>query len=113
MESDALLILVLCFVVLLHFDAPPWVLLIGGMRYAYIAAKKLMPPLQNPIKERYSRKVVCVIQVVALLLPLYEAVKSEIWQSLLFVSLCLLIFLFGRDIYDQLKYDSRESNEMA
>ena len=111
MESDALFILVLCLGIIVQFDAPLWVLLIGAMRYVYVFAQKAFDPLKLPVKDRYSRKVICVVQVIALTLPFSGMATKDVWLWIVLVSLMLLIFSFGRDIMDQLKEYSGDHHE--
>lgn len=102
MESDAMFILVLCVVIVLEYQSALWILLIGGMRYFYVMAQSFFPALSRPVKDRYSRKVICVIQIVALIVPLTGLVSESIYLPILALSLALLIFSFGRDIVDQI-----------
>lgn len=108
MESDAFFILVLCIATISVYGAPYWIILIGAMRYLYVLGQYFYQPLNLPVRDRYSRKVFCVIQIVALVLPFTEVLQKGIWELLLLVSLMLLAFSFARDIVDQIK-DSRET----
>ena len=101
MESDAFFILVLCIGVIVNCDAPWWTLFIGLMRYMYLGAQPFVSALRLPIKERYSRKVFCVIQIVSLMLPFTGLFSTETTNAILLLSLACLIFSFGRDIRDQ------------
>jgi phosphatidylglycerophosphate synthase len=72
MEIDALFILVLCATAILAGKVGPWVLAIGLMRYAFIAAGMMVPALTAPLPASQRRKFVCVGQIVilsALMLP--------------------------------------------
>lgn len=60
MELDAFLILVLCVHLLSMGKAGHWVLAIGAMRYAFVAAMRVWPWLDAPLPERGRRKLVCV-----------------------------------------------------
>lgn len=107
MESDAFFILVLSAGVIILFNAPLWVILIGAMRYLYVAGQYLYTPLKLPVQERYSRKVFCVIQIVALVLPYTGTLPKSVWEPILLASLALLAFSFGRDIIDQIKMSKK------
>lgn len=73
MEVDSALALVLALTALSAGTAGAAVLLIALPRYVFVIAGKALPWLNAPLPERFSRKVVCVVQVgalVALQLPL-------------------------------------------
>ncbi|MEH0069877.1 CDP-alcohol phosphatidyltransferase family protein [Pannonibacter sp. Pt2-lr] len=81
MEVDAFLILCLSAAAWQLGKAGPWVLLIGLMRYGFVLAQYLQPRLAAPLPPSFRRKLVCVVQVVALcglLLPPVTAPFS-IW----------------------------------
>lgn len=70
METDAALILVLSLLVWLTGQAPVWVVAIGGMRYAFVAAGWAVPALRGDLPPSFRRKVVCVVQGIGLLVAL-------------------------------------------
>jgi len=70
MEVDAALLLVLSALVFELDRAGPWVLGIGGMRYAFVAAGAAVPALRAPLPPSLRRKVICVLQGSALALAL-------------------------------------------
>ncbi|MFC7368269.1 MULTISPECIES: CDP-alcohol phosphatidyltransferase family protein [Vreelandella] len=99
MELDALLILLLCIGLLQSEHLGVWVLLIGGMRYLFVAASWPFPWLKAPLFDSFRRKAVCVWQVVALLLAL-TPLTSPLAASLLALSaLATLIYSFGFDVW--------------
>lgn len=69
METDALLILVLCVLIVQFDKAGPWVLGAGLMRYAFVAAAALPRGqwLNAPLPPSLRRKAVCVGLIVALI----------------------------------------------
>ena len=96
MEVDAFLMLVLSV-----FDARGlgwWILAIGLMRYAYVAAGWVLPWLRGQLPPRYWRKVVTAVSGIALTLAATGWVSPLIGQMLLGVALLLLIESFGRDV---------------
>lgn len=103
MESDAFFILVLSIGVVTVYGAAAWVILIGAMRYLYVAGQYVYKPLNLPVKDRYSRKVFCVIQIIALVLPYTHILPKTIWEPMLLMSLATLTFSFGRDIFEQVQ----------
>lgn len=97
MEIDALLILVLSIAVLLADRAGAWVLLIGGMRYAFVAAGKLLPWLQGDLPPSTWRKAVCITQGIVLVVALVPWFPVGLVQLCLALSLAALFHSFGRD----------------
>ncbi|MGQ5261234.1 CDP-alcohol phosphatidyltransferase family protein [Micromonospora sp. ZYX-F-536] len=96
MEVDAFLILVLS--VYVAPAAGAWVLAIGAMRYAFVAASAVLPWLSGSLPPRYWRKVVAAAQGV-LLAVAAARVLPEPWTTLvLVVALTLLVESFGRDV---------------
>ncbi len=65
MEVDAFLILVLS--VYVSMSLGPWVLLIGAMRYVFVAAARAMPWLNGELPPSTARKTVAALQGVVLL----------------------------------------------
>jgi phosphatidylglycerophosphate synthase len=66
METDALLILALAVLAFALGKAGPWVLGIGLLRYAFVLAGWLHPPLAAPLPPSRRRRAVCALQVAAL-----------------------------------------------
>lgn len=97
MEVDALLILVLSIAVLLADRAGWWVLLIGGMRYAFVASGRLLPWLRRDLPPSTWRKAVCIAQSVVLAAALLPGLSGPLIKSVLALSLAALVHSFGRD----------------
>lgn len=96
MEVDAFLILVLSAYVATAQGG--WVLAIGAMRYAFVAAMPVLPWLDGPLPPRFWRKVVAAAQGV-LLTVAAARVLPEPWTTfVLVVALALLVESFGRDV---------------
>ncbi|WFE65492.1 CDP-alcohol phosphatidyltransferase family protein [Micromonospora sp. WMMD714] len=96
MEVDAFLILVLSVQV-----APavgPWVLAIGGLRYAFVAAGRLLPWLRGSLPPRFWRKVVAAAQGVLLLVVAADLLARPAAAVLAAVALALLVESFGHDV---------------
>jgi phosphatidylglycerophosphate synthase len=96
MEIDSVLVLVLC----LHV-APAvggWVLVIGAMRYAFVAASWVLGWMRGSLPPRYWRKVVAAIQGVVLTVAMGDALPRPLTIAVLVVSLALLVESFGRDV---------------
>ena len=76
-----------------------WVLAIGAMRYAYVAAGWVLPWLRRPAPPRYWCKVVAAIQGIVLTVGRQRAAAPP-WSTSSRVAgaLALLIESFGRDV---------------
>ncbi|MEV2215629.1 CDP-alcohol phosphatidyltransferase family protein [Streptomyces sp. NPDC050997] len=96
MEVDAFLILVLS--VYLSMSLGPWVLLIGTMRYAFVAAARALPWLNAALPPSMARKTVAALQGVFLLLAASNLLPYPATFGIVAVALVLLIWSFGRDI---------------
>ncbi len=70
MELDAALLMALSILVWRSGVVGAWVLLIGLMRYAFVAASWIWPALGAELPPSLRRKVVCVVQGVVLLVAL-------------------------------------------
>jgi phosphatidylglycerophosphate synthase len=98
MELDAFLIAVLCIAPVLLGKVGPWVLAIGAMRYAFVAAMPVWRWLDRPLPDSLRRKTVCVVQVACLLVCLLPAVDAGITAALLGSALLVLAASFFIDI---------------
>ncbi|MGP4051574.1 CDP-alcohol phosphatidyltransferase family protein [Streptomyces sp. 2A115] len=96
MEVDAFLILVLSVYVATSLG--PWVLLIGGMRYAFVAAAKVLPWLNGSLPPSTARKTVAALQGVMLLLAGSGVLPYALTFAVVALALALLTWSFGRDI---------------
>ena len=96
METDAMLLLVLSVPVALTVGW--WALLIGLMRYLYVAASWFRPALRGELGFSSFRRVVAAIQGVVLVLVLIPVVPLAVATSLAAAALALLCLSFGRDI---------------
>ncbi|MGY1579303.1 CDP-alcohol phosphatidyltransferase family protein [Streptomyces sp. MN13] len=96
MEVDAFLILVLS--VYVSAELGPWVLLIGGMRYAFVAAARVWPWLTAPLPPSTARKTVAALQGVFLLLAGAELLPHVANAGVVALALGLLVWSFGRDV---------------
>ena len=96
MEVDAFLILVLSI-----FDAPrfgAWVVAMGLMRYAFVAAYRLLPWMRRPLPPRYWGKVVASVQGVALVAAASGVLPRPVALAGLLVALALLVQSFGQSV---------------
>jgi phosphatidylglycerophosphate synthase len=94
MEVDAFLILVLSVHVALSFG--PWVLVMGVLRYAFVAASWGLGWLRGALPPSYARKVVAAVQGVVLVVAASGLVPYA--GVLVGLALASLVWSFGRDI---------------
>jgi phosphatidylglycerophosphate synthase len=97
MEVDSFLVLVLS-----AYVAGPiggWVLAIGAMRYAFIAATWLLPWMRGSLPPRYWRKVVAAAQGIALIAATADVLPRPLTTAALAGALALLVESFGRDVW--------------
>ncbi|MFI9051891.1 CDP-alcohol phosphatidyltransferase family protein [Streptomyces sp. NPDC053427] len=96
MEVDAFLILVLSIYVAMPLGA--WVLLIGLMRYAFVAASWALPWLRGDLPHSMARKTVAALQGIVLVVAGAGIVPTA-WAFLAVgLALALLVWSFGRDV---------------
>ena len=98
MEVDSALAIVLALNIWTAGFASPLIILLALPRYIFAGVSYFFPWLNKPLPERYSRKVVSVIQVASLI-----GLNAPIFPSwfVLMVSVIVaatLIWSFGRDI---------------
>ncbi|UJW77415.1 CDP-alcohol phosphatidyltransferase family protein [Rhizobium sp. SL42] len=98
MEVDALLILILSVAAAVLDKAGVWVVLIGLMRYGFVAAQLFMPGLRGELFVSFRRKLACVLQIVALCLVLMPFVEPPYSSGISAIALAMLIYSFGVDI---------------
>jgi phosphatidylglycerophosphate synthase len=96
MEVDAFLILVLSAYVAVQVG--PWVLAIGLMRYAFIAAGALLDWLRTPVPGTMAGKVIAVLQGVVLLVATAGVLPHPVMTGAVAVALAALVWSFGRSI---------------
>lgn len=99
MEVDAALILVLSALALVLGKAGPWVLGIGLMRYAFVAAGWLWPGLDRPLPPSRRRSATCALQVAVLGILLAPVVQPPLSTALAAVALLALLASFARDVW--------------
>lgn len=98
METDALLVLVLCLLVIQFDKAGPWILAAGLMRYVFVLAAGLWPWMARPLPGSPRRKAVCVAQIGSLIVCLGPIVHPRWSQALAAASLAALSGSFAADV---------------
>ncbi|MGC4894631.1 CDP-alcohol phosphatidyltransferase family protein [Micromonospora sp. DT31] len=96
MEVDSFLVLVLCGYVADQVGA--WVLVIGVMRYAFLAAARVLPWMRGSLPPRYWRKAVAATQGIALVVVAAGVLPTPLAVAVLVGALALLVESFGRDV---------------
>jgi phosphatidylglycerophosphate synthase len=98
METDAALALVLAAHVWLGGMTGAEVLLLGALRYAFVAAFWPFPWLAAALPDRFGRKVVCVVQIAALILLQVPGLMPEVARGVAWGAVAALVWSFGRDV---------------
>jgi phosphatidylglycerophosphate synthase len=98
MEVDAFLILVLS-VYVAHTTAQ-WVLAMGLARYAFLAARLLLPRLRGSAPPRRWCKVVAAVQGIVLTVALADVLPPAVAKVALAVALVMLTESFGREAWE-------------
>lgn len=97
MEVDAALALLLSLHALSDGLVGPVVLVLGVMRYLFVAAAWVLPWISAPLPDRFGRKVVCVIQIAALIALQVPSLTVVQAQFIAFGGALALLWSFGRD----------------
>ncbi len=98
MELDAALIMALSLIVWRSGRVGPWVLLIGFMRYAFVAAGWIWPALARELPPSLRRRGVCVIQGVVLLVALGPIIPVGTAVAVTAAGLATLGYSFAVDV---------------
>lgn len=98
MEVDSVLALVLACLALVHDKAGVWVLALGAMRYAYLAAALVWPWLGGALPQRFRRKLICVVQIAVLIALLAPVLTPPFSTFLALAATLLLAWSFAVDI---------------
>jgi phosphatidylglycerophosphate synthase len=98
MEVDALLVMVLAVLAWDWGKAGVWVLSSGLMRYGFVAAGWVLPWLRRPLPPSLRRKVVCVVQIVALIVVLGPIVRPPLSTLIAGAGLLILGYSFLVDV---------------
>lgn len=97
-EVDTLMLLLLSLLAFLLGKAGIWVLLIGGMRYLFVAAGWIWPMLQGPLPYSLRRSAICVVQGLVLLALLMPIVTPPLSLFMAGGALVLLSASFAMDV---------------
>jgi len=98
LEADAATILALSGLALALGKAGPWVLALGLMRYAFVAAGAVRPWIAAPLPPSTRRKAVCVLQLAVLGALPAPALAPPVSSALAGVALVALAWSFAVDL---------------
>jgi len=97
MEVDSAFALVLaCLAV--QGGLNPLVILLGLPRYIFGGAQLMFPWLNGPLPERFSRKLICVLQIAALIVLLFPWLLPGLRHAIAGLAGALVIWSFLMDI---------------
>jgi phosphatidylglycerophosphate synthase len=99
MEVDSVFALLLALLSWQSGKAGAWVLLLGSMRYLFLAAALIWPWLLAPMPERFSRKAICVVQIAVLIALLAPVIGGPVSWTIAAAATLLLVYSFGRDVF--------------
>lgn len=97
-EVDALMALVLALNAALMPQIGLIALVLGLPRYAFVAASIVLPWMQRPLPDRFSRKVICVVQLAALIAMQAPTLPPVMGLLLMLGIAAALIWSFAVDI---------------
>lgn len=98
MEVDSLFALTLALLAWQSGVVGAYVLILGLPRYVFWVAQLPCPWLGADLPERFSRKVVCVVQIAALILALVPAAPSVWVGAIVALAATALIWSFSLDV---------------
>ncbi|MEE4279050.1 MAG: CDP-alcohol phosphatidyltransferase family protein [Halieaceae bacterium] len=98
MEVDAVFGLILALNAWVAGTVGAYVLLLGLPRYAFAAAGRRFPWIEQPLPERFGRKLVCVLQILALIALQLPPLVGPPATMLVVLTLAALAWSFGRDV---------------
>jgi len=97
METDAALALVLAAHAWLAGMTGPEILILGLTRYVFVLAFWPFPWLAAPLPDRFGRKLVCVVQIAALILLQVPGLPPPGAALIAWPAVAALLWSFGRD----------------
>lgn len=98
MEIDSVFALLLALLCWQSGKAGLWVLVLGGMRYLFLAAAIAWPWLLAPLPERFTRKAICVVQIAVLIALIAPIIIGPLSWTIAAIGSSLLVYSFGRDV---------------
>lgn len=108
MELDAALIMALSVLVWRGGRVGPWVLLIGLMRYLFVAASWILPALRRELPPSLRRKVGAVVQGIVLLVALGPIIPVGMAVTATAAGLAVLSYSFTVDVRWALRHSGTD-----
>lgn len=99
MEVDAALALILSLHVLTGTEVGAEVLLLGLTRYVFVFAGAVWPALTAPLPQRFRRKLICVLQLAALVVLQLPGLPADVAIWLARAAGVALLWSFAVDIF--------------
>jgi phosphatidylglycerophosphate synthase len=93
-EIDTLLMQALAILAWRYGKAGPWVLLSGLLRYAFVAAGWLWTWMRRPLTPTLRARIICIVQVVALVLAIVPAIRFPVSSEIAALGLAALSYSF-------------------
>jgi phosphatidylglycerophosphate synthase len=94
MEMDAALILVLAILTWQFEKAGPWIVTAGLLRYVFVAAGWVWPWMQRPLTPTLRGRLICVVQIGALIVALLPAISPGTSHGIAAAGLVALCYSF-------------------
>ena len=98
METDAVFILVMSIWAWRLGKVGSWVIIGGLLRYAFVLATMLVPPLRGDLPPSFRRKTIAAVQMIALLVVVAPFVPASDSAPIAALALLALATSFGIDI---------------
>jgi phosphatidylglycerophosphate synthase len=98
MELDAFFLLALSWLAWQSGRAGPWVLVIGALRYGFLAAGWFTERLKGDLPESFRRKAACVVSGIALLVAIGPFVPPRQAELAAAVGVASLVYSFAVDV---------------
>ena len=98
MEVDSAFALLLAFHAFLGGSVGVYVIILGLPHYIFLIAQLPMPWLVRDLPPRFSRKVVCVLQISSLILVLLPFVQTPLSDAVVLIAAGTLIWSFWLDV---------------
>lgn len=98
MEVDSILALTLALLAWQSGHVGAYVIILGLPRYAFWVAQFAFPWLAGELPDRFTRKVVCVVQISALILVLAPFVSAPLAGAVAGLAAVALVWSFSLDV---------------
>jgi phosphatidylglycerophosphate synthase len=97
MEVDAFLALALCALLVATGRVGTWILALGALRYAFIAAGLVVPAMRAALPPSSRRRAICAVQIAVLAIAVVPAVPPPIATWIAATALATTLYSFAVD----------------